>query len=776
MSAELDEFHGEAREILEGVATDLVRLEKSPRDADLVNRIFRGAHSLKGLAGMLGFTGIAQAAHKLESVLDAVRMGRVPVTSEVLDVLLEAVEVVGRMVDVLKEGEPDRENGAWAVVAERLSAIGGAKPGSAGGPKRSIDPEIARILSEYEEHRLSSALAAGHKPWRIDVQFAFDTFDTDLPALKERIKPYGEVITTMAGDLSAADKMGFGLLVVSQKDPSVLVVAAAIPNARITPVSVVDLAPVSSMTPPAGADGGGTFEGFSAAGNLSGWGVAELPPTTSASMLAATEIDWNALSKEGEALPAPGGAVFDFRTMPAASEPVETEEDRRERAPDRRANDRRQNDRRITDTRVAPIPDAVPGAGAGTGAATLRVNLDRIDALMNLVGELVTAKNAIAAIAEKMKVEHGFKGTTLDIFKAKRILERRLDELQKGIMQVRMLPMDGLFAKLQRVVRNLSRESGKEVELVVDGADTELDKVMIDELSDPLIHIVRNSVDHGIEPLGERLSQGKPPRGQIRITAAPKGNHVAIEIQDDGGGLDAERIRAKGIEKGLLSPEAQPTEEELFDLIFAPGFSTKEVVSEVSGRGVGMDVVRNNIMKLNGIIDTQSERGKGTRFTITLPLTLATMKALVVGVYGQTYAIPLASVLECVSPKASDLKTVEGREVLPLRESTLPLIRLEKFFRLRDEDDGDLLPELDANAPRLHVVVVGLAQYRIGLVVDTLGAQQDVVVKPLGAPLTAVGGIMGATNLGNNRAVLVLDVAGVVNSAVGMTRAPENLR
>ena len=758
MPDDLDEFHGEAREILEGVAQDLVRLEGAPGDADLVNRIFRGAHSLKGLAGMLGFGAVSQTAHKLENVLDGVRMGRVTVAPDVLDVLLEATDVLGRMVDAIKDGEPDRETAAAQAVAARLVELSTAARKDA-GPTRGIDPAIAKLLSDYEEHRLSEALARGERPWKIDVSFPFDTFDTDLPAAKERLKSYGEVITTMAGDLSAADRMGFGLLVTSTKDPSVLLVAVAVPEAKISPVAIVDAGPAGSSgsgaasggqpdggTAPGGAlPGGGAFEGFGGGA----WGVSDLPETSAAS-LAAPEIDWKALATQGDA------------TL------TEAEIGDRRTGGDRRSGQDRRSVPRDPAAGAPRREEVVPAAGA-SGSATLRVNLDRVDALMNLVGELVTAKNAISQVTERLRSESGFKGTTLEIYKANRQLSRRLEELQKGIMQVRMLPLDQLFSKLSRVVRNLSREGGKEVDLVVEGAETELDKVMIDELSDPLIHIVRNAVDHGIEEPSARVGAGKPARGTLRIVARPKGNHVAIELSDDGGGLDAERIRAKAIQKGLLSPEATPSQEEIFDLIFSPGFSTKETVSEVSGRGVGMDVVRNNIMKLNGIIDTQSEKGKGTRFTITLPLTLATMKALLVGVAGQTYAIPLASVLECVSPRAADVRTVEGRDVLPLRESTLPLVRLDRFFGL----DAMAFPHDAEGAPaRVHVVIVGLAQYRIGLVVDALGVQQDVVVKPLGAPLTAVEGIMGATHLGNNRPVLVLDVAGVVNASVGAAPRP----
>jgi two-component system chemotaxis sensor kinase CheA len=717
MPDDLGEFHGEAREILDGIAADLVTLEKKPGDADLVNRIFRGAHSLKGLAGMLGFPAVSQMAHKLESALDGVRMGRVKADAATLDVLLAANELLVRMVDGVRDGDPDRERAAAAAMAERLATLASSTGPS--GPKRRIDPELAKVLSEYEEHRLDEALAKGKRPWRIDVSFPFESFDRDLPALKERLKHYGEVITTMAGDLSAADRMGFGLLVVSAKDPSVLLVAVAIPDAKVSPVAVIE--DEAAKEPPAGAVRTGAFEGFSA--TPTSWGVAELPSSPASAVSSKiTELDWNALSKEGDLETPPL-----FAPAPAAPAPPP---ERKETRPE--------------------------------GAATLRVNIERIEGLMTLVGELVTAKNAIGRVAERLQSEKGPRAATLEVFKVKRTLERRLDELQKGILQVRMLPLGDLFTKLTRVVRNLSREGGKEVDLVIEGAETELDKVMIDELSDPLIHIVRNAVDHGIESPADRAAAGKPARGTLAIRAYPKGNHVAIEVSDDGSGLDTDRIKTKAIEKGMLAPGADPSREELFDLIFAPGFSTKETVSEVSGRGVGMDVVRNNIMKLSGMIDTKSERGKGTTFTITLPLTLATMKALVVETAGQTYAVPLASVLECVSVRQEEVKIEGDREAIALRDLTVPIVRVARFFGL----DEMPLPEEERARSRLQVVVVGVAQYRVGLAVERLGGQQDVVVKPLGAPLTRLKGIMGATNLGNDRPVLVLDVAGLVGSAV----------
>jgi two-component system chemotaxis sensor kinase CheA len=324
-----------------------------------------------------------------------------------------------------------------------------------------------------------------------------------------------------------------------------------------------------------------------------------------------------------------------------------------------------------------------------------------------------------------------------------------------------MVPLGQVFEKLSRVVRKISRDAGKEIRLTINGADTELDKLIVEELSDPLMHIIRNCIDHGIERPEQRRAAGKPDAGTISISAEQRGNHVVIEIEDDGAGLDEEGLVRRAVERGIVdSAQARDlAQRDIFNLIFLPGVSTKEVADEVSGRGVGMDVVKTNIARLSGIIDVASEAGQGTRLTVTLPITLAIIQALIVRAAGRTFAIPLNSVLESLRVTVNDVATIERREVMGLRGQTLPLARLEKIFELRRAAD-------DPAPARQFVVVVGLAQHRIGLLVDELVGQQDIVIKPLGRALDTVPGIAGATELGGKRTVLVLDVAAIVEEAV----------
>jgi two-component system chemotaxis sensor kinase CheA len=323
-----------------------------------------------------------------------------------------------------------------------------------------------------------------------------------------------------------------------------------------------------------------------------------------------------------------------------------------------------------------------------------------------------------------------------------------------------MVPLGQVFDKLSRVVRKISREAGKDVRFVISGADTELDKLIVEELSDPLMHVIRNCVDHGIEPAAQRTRAGKPEAGTLAISAAQRGNHVVITIEDDGAGVDEQRLLKRAIAMGHMEPgvAADLSRREVLNLMFLPGLSTKEVVDEMSGRGVGMDVVKTNISRLSGIIDVESEPGHGTRITITLPITLAIIQALVIRAAGRTYAVPLNAVLESLLITPEEVRTVERREVITVRGSTLPILRLEDAFRL----------DRDKPRPRkLYVVVVGMAQHRMGLVVDELHGQQDIVIKSLGRALDGIPGVAGATELGNQQTVLVLDVAALVEESFG---------
>jgi len=394
-------------------------------------------------------------------------------------------------------------------------------------------------------------------------------------------------------------------------------------------------------------------------------------------------------------------------------------------------------------------------------AQTVRVDIRKLDHLMNIIGELAIAKAGFQTIYDGVKTDRSQKKLTRALQHELRAFTRRLDELQSGILEVRMVPLGQVFDKLSRVVRKISRDAGKEIRLGIAGADTELDKLIVEELSDPLMHVIRNCIDHGIERPEVRLKAGKPESGTISISAEQRGNHVVITVEDDGAGLDEKKLVERAVEHGVVAAAqaGEMSRRDIFNLIFLPGLSTKEVVDEMSGRGVGMDVVKTNIARLSGIIDVESEPGQGTRLTITLPITLAIIQALVVRAAGRTYAMPLNSVLESLRITRQDIATVERREVMTLRGQTLPLARLERLFAL---DRGEQAPA----PPRQFVVVVGLAQHRIGLCVDELVGQQDIVIKPLGKVLAGVPGIAGATELDGKKTVLVLDVAAIVEEAV----------
>jgi two-component system chemotaxis sensor kinase CheA len=389
---------------------------------------------------------------------------------------------------------------------------------------------------------------------------------------------------------------------------------------------------------------------------------------------------------------------------------------------------------------------------------TVRVDIRKLDHLMNLVGELTLARAGVERVLEELRAE-GHLELSRRLQEQSRVLERKLDELQSGILEVRMVPLGQIFDKLSRVVRRISRDAGKEIRLGITGADTELDKLIVEELSDPLMHVIRNSIDHGIEPTDARRAAGKDETGTILVSAQQRGNHVVIEVKDDGRGFDEERILETAIGSGLLDAKqaADLSRRELLNLVFLPGFSTRERASEMSGRGVGLDVVKTNIARLSGIIDVASTPGKGTSLTITLPVTLAIIQALLIRAAGRSYAIPLNSVLETISATRADVRTIERREVLTVRGQTLALARVEQALDV---------PRAGPAPERMYVVVVGLAQHRLGLVVDDFIGQENIVIKSLSGPLNAVPGIAGATELGGQQVVLVLDVAALVEESL----------
>ena len=400
-----------------------------------------------------------------------------------------------------------------------------------------------------------------------------------------------------------------------------------------------------------------------------------------------------------------------------------------------------------------PEPTKAPQASRAV-TQTVRVDIRRLDNLMNLVGELALTKMAVKEISESLKQELGFTGMAVDLHKESRNFDRRLAELQAGIMEVRMVPLENLFERMVRVGRQIGRELKKKVRIVVSGAHTELDKLIVEDLSEPLMHIIRNALDHGLEGPDERSASGKSEEGTIELSAVAQGNHVVVSIQDDGRGINRERVLKRGIERELVTPERAKElgDKDIFNLLFAPGFSTAEAVTEYSGRGVGMDVVKTKISDLSGIIDVESTEGEGTLFTVTLPMTLAIIPALIVSIAERTYALPLNNVLETIALADVRIKTIERREVISVRGATVPLVDLRDLFGLEGERASDSFG-----------VVAGIGEHRIALIVDELIGQQDIVIKSLGRRLSNVPGIAGATELGNQQTILVIDMVGLIN-------------
>ncbi len=656
------DFLAEAEEIIDKLSLDLVGLsdgsDSGECNPELLNSIFRGAHSLKGLAGMFGFTSLADLAHNLENLLDSLRLGKITLTQTILNVLFDSFDLLGTLVRETASGENAEHDVAPAI--ERInSCVATPSREEAETPltKLGLPQKTLNTLTEYEEHRLLENVKKGRNIYSVRASFSLDTFDQELAELTELLKSRGEVISTLPSAGTGAElSIDFELLFGSERNAREITAVVDRENVLITQL------------------GGGQVE--------------EEP-----SPLAETET-----------------------TAELAG------------------------DSQLT---------------AKSFSRTVRVDIGKLDELMNIVGELVLSHSMIAELANRMRSE-GYFTPAGELAKSAKILERKLAELQKGVMDIRMIPVGQLFEKMTRIVRKLSREQGKKVELKLFGANTELDKLIIEDISDPLMHIIRNAVDHGIESPMERIRAGKDEKGTIKLSSYQKGNHVVIEVEDDGRGIDLDKVRRKALEKGLIKSAEGISDRDAIDLIFLPGFSTSEAVSNVSGRGVGMDVVRNNIAAISGLVDIESRPGCGSRVIITLPITLAIIKALIINSVGRTYAIPITSVLETLMIDEKSILTVERKKVIQLRDNTLPLLHLGDFF------------DMEASTDRLesvYVVVVGAAEKRLGVVVDDLLGQQDIVIKSLGETFRKCRGISGAADLGDQRTILVLDAGGIINEA-----------
>ncbi len=416
-----------------------------------------------------------------------------------------------------------------------------------------------------------------------------------------------------------------------------------------------------------------------------------------------------------------------------------------------------------TEPSVVPAPKA-PEVSLKSASTYVRVDIAKLDRILNTISELNLAKSATNRIAAEMKETYGHTPLVIDVFKISQTFERRVAELKEEVLEIRMIPIGQIFSRLSQVIRRYSRETDKQIELVLYGEDTEIDKYLAEEIIDPLMHIVRNAIDHGMETMDERKRKGKKETGTVTLKAFQKGNHVIVEVRDDGPGIDLERVRQKAVEKGLLVQGAAQTDREILDFIFMPGFSTKSAVSEISGRGVGMDVVKEKLSSLGGFVDVQTEKGKGTTFILTVPITLAILKALIVRIGTDQFAIPLTTTSESLFIEYKDVQTVEGREVYNLRGEMLPIVSIAKIFGL-EQDVSD----------RSFAVVVGYGEKRIGLLVDEMIGQHEVVIKSLGDYFKGLRGFAGAAEIGKHEVILVVDVESVIEESLSKQRAAHHV-
>ncbi|MFT3706518.1 MAG: chemotaxis protein CheA [Archangium sp.] len=697
----LTDFVAEATEIIDTLDRELMALEErggADPDPDRLNAIFRAAHSLKGLSAMFGLEGLARLSHRAEDLLDALRLGKVHLDDALIEALSQTMDVLHAMLGEAARGEDT------ADVKERSEVV---------------SAELQR-------------LARGQAPQSTDL---LDSIGID-PSVRAVFTEYEE------HRLRENVKKGVGLWKVRA------VFGLDDFDTRLTELNraLKPLGEVVSTLPSSqpGDEASIAFDLIFGSGR-------------DREEIEGALIDGASLAPLGR-VPVPPPSVPLPTNLPPKKAPL-------------------WDDTSISGPALSPLSSSPSGLTRLSGGApvetslrsltnTVRVDIGRLDGLMNSIGELLLIRSNIERLAEAARQSHGTTALPKlwgqELQREARALERRLDELQKGVLEVRMVPLGQVFDKLARLMRRLVKESGKDIAFDVSGGDVELDKLIVEELSDPLMHLLRNALDHGVEKPEVRASRGKNGRATVGLVARQQGNHVIIEVKDDGNGLDEARIREVAIERGLVTREQTEEMErrELLNLVFQPGFSTRRDVSELSGRGVGLDVVKTNLQRLSGLIDIESRRGTGTTFTLTLPLTLAIIRALMVSVSGRTYAIPLNAVLEIVQVRSDSLKTIERREVLEVRGQTMPFIRLARVFGLAEE----------ARVSH-YVVIVGLAQQRLGLAIDELIGQQDIVTKPLSGRLRGIPGIAGATELGDRRAVLVLDIGALMEELLRPTVA-----
>ena len=659
MDAYLGVFVDEAREHLQNLNDSLLAIEENPNDKEALNEMFRSLHTLKGMAGTMGFERLTKLCHKMENFLGILRKGEILVTSEIVDKLFLGVDMIGELIDNISkttdEGDVNVDEmvntiehmmGEREVVEEEvkeereeIGEIEGAE-------------EVFTALEEEIVHVIKEAKKQGYNPYHLVVKLQPETMlkSARMYMVFKKLEDIGAEILKTIPDVQSIEEEKFDLEVefflIAKRDKNDI-------RKIINTISEIDKIIIKDIK----------------------------------------------LGK-GEA-----------KVKEEKREKIETGSRRKARV-----------------------------------TRTVRVDIEKLDTLMNLMGELVIARSRIVETLKKYQIK--------DVDESLAQLSRATLDLQNVVMKIRMIPVSFVFNRFPRMVRDLSRELGKRVKLIIRGQETELDRTVVDEIGDPLVHLIRNAIDHGIETPNERITKGKPPEGTVELTARQEGNSVIIEVADDGRGLDRMAIQRAAIERGLLNENSAATmsDEEIYQYIFVSGFSTKKDASEVSGRGIGMDVVKNVIESLNGRVYIQSQPDKGTRVSIVLPLTLAIIQVLLVRVAGNVYAFPIVNIDSTIRASATEIKKVQDKDVLVVRGEIVPITFLRRVFGFNG------VKEISDS---LNVVIVRTRDQKRGFVVDELLGQEDIVIKSLGKLLSNIPYFGGGAILGDGSIALIMDIAGI---------------
>ncbi len=652
MAEIFESFLVETKEILEKLDIDLVQLESTPDDEDLLNEIFRSFHTIKGTSGFLGLEKLQKLTHHLEDILNKLRKGEAKVNEQIMDGILESFDALNELLNVVEnEKNEDFDTEPYLKSLKEILNSMGTEPVQQEEPKQ----EEKEVVKEDENEK---------------------TPEVEVEVAKEEI----------ARDETTSDE----IVITEDMTDEEIEQAFILANKK------------------------------------------------------AKEENSSKLAITGEAITSTETSV--------AEPPVEKNDNPIEvQLEEKSANDTKekkinQPPKKKAEKQTKPVAEQ-----------TIRVDVERLDELLNIVSEIVLGRNRLTQVNEDFNKEH--EGTELarNLSDTSRQIDLLTTQLQQAVMKTRMIRIEKVFNKYPRLVRDLSKETGKKVNLVIEGEKTELDKTLIEEINDPLVHLIRNSMDHGVESPEEREKAGKDPKGTIRLAAEHEGNHIIITIADDGGGIDPQKIIAKSIEKGIITKEkaSELTDKEALNLIFAPGFSTAEKVTNISGRGVGMDVVKTNVTKLRGIIDIESEVGKGTSIIIKLPLTLAIIQGLLVEIVGETIVVPLNSVIEVITVTEEDIYPVNKTECIRLRDRVIPLVNIEQLLYHTDT--------LPVKKESQYIVIIGLAEKRYGIRVDRLIGQKEIVIKSLGKYLGNIEGIAGSTIMGDGKVVMIADISELIN-------------